>query len=149
MNNIDDQSQAIIQGLYKKDRFSKWLDINITEISAGQCTCSMVVREEMLNGFGILHGGVTFAMADSVLAFAANSYGRLSVALRGSISFVRQVRVGELLVAKAKEEYIGSRTGLYRIDINNEKGETVAFFDGTVYRTNQQINEREQSKLPK
>ena len=95
----------------------------------------------MLNGFGILHGGVVFAMADSVLAFASNSRGKLSLALKVSISFLRRVGVGEILIATANEEYLGDKTGLYRIYIVNEKQEKVAVFDGTVYRTNPKSGE--------
>jgi len=141
MKKHEDSPREIVNQLMNKDRFSQWLGIRVLDISLGSCTCSMTVRKDMLNGFGILHGGVVFAMADSVLAFASNSRGKLSLALKVSISFLRRVGVGEILMATANEEYLGDKTGLYRIYIVNEKQEKVAVFDGTVYRTNRKSGE--------
>lgn len=141
MKKHEDSPREIVNQLMNRDRFSQWLGIRVLDISLGSCTCSMTVRKDMLNGFGILHGGVVFAMADSVLAFASNSRGKLSLALKVSISFLRRVGVGEILMATANEEYLGDKTGLYRIYIVNEKQEKVAVFDGTVYRTNRKSGE--------
>lgn len=138
MKKQEDQPKEIVEQLMKRDSFSRWLGIKVLDISLGSCTCSMTVKRDMVNGFGILHGGVIFALADSALAFASNSHGRLSLALKVSISFIKRVRIGEILIATANEEYLGQKTGLYRIYIINEKEEKVAIFDGTVYRTSRQ-----------
>src|SRR5690606_6027351 len=107
----------------------------IIESTKGSCKLKMTVREEMCNGFGIIHGGVTFSLADSALAFAANAHGRLSVALECSISYPNPVRVGDILTAEAKEVNLSNKIGIYNIPVNNQHGELVGFFKGSVYRT--------------
>jgi acyl-CoA thioesterase len=104
-------------------------------VEQGHCILRMTVREEMVNGFGIAHGGICFSFADSALAFASNAYGRLSVALECSISFPVAVKVGDVLTCEAKQLALTNNTGSYLITVTNQKGEDVAFFKGTVYRT--------------
>jgi acyl-CoA thioesterase len=95
----------------------------------------MTVREEMINGFEIVHGGIAFALADSAFAFACNNRNNLSVALDTSINFTKAVNVGDVITAEAKESHNGRSTGLYFIEIVNQKNEQVAFFKGTCFRT--------------
>lgn len=87
----------------------------------------MQVREEMLNGFGLIHGGIAFSLADSALAFASNAYGRLSVALECSISYPAPVNNGDTLTATAEELSLTNRIGVYQITISNQQGVKVAF----------------------
>ncbi len=127
--------KEIIDHLLSKDRFSAWLGIEILAISQGTCKISMIIRDEMLNGFGIVHGGVTFAFADSALAIASNSHNKLSVALETSMSFTAPVKSGDQLTAEASEISKTNKIGVYNILITNQDRVTVGVFKGTVYRT--------------
>ena len=129
---------AIVDKMYREDKFSQWLGIERVLIEQGHCILKMKVREEMMNGFGIAHGGIAFSFADSALAFASNAYGRLSVALECSISFPVAVKVDEVLTCEAKELSLTNKTGSYLMEIKNQKNENVAFFKGTVYRTSKE-----------
>lgn len=125
----------IVARMMRDDAFSRWLGIELVEVSAGHCTLQMKVRAEMLNGFGIAHGGITYALADSALAFASNSHGRKAVSVETSISHTQPLREGDALIAVAEEEYLGDKIGIYRVRVQNQTGETVAVFKGVVYRT--------------
>lgn len=125
----------IVTQMYDGDAFSKWLGIEILESEKGHCKLKMTVREEMCNGFGIVHGGITFSLADSALAFASNAHGRLSVAIECSISYPNPVNVGDVLTAEATEVSLSNKIGIYNIPVTNQKLEVVGVFKGTVYRT--------------
>ena len=129
-------ANKIVGEMMAEDKFSQWLGIETLLIEQGHCIIRMKVREEMVNGFGIAHGGIAFSFADSALAFASNAYGRLSVALECSISFAIAVKVGDELICEAKELSITNKTATYLMEIKNQKEQKVAFFKGTVYRTN-------------
>ncbi|MEO0310822.1 MAG: hypothetical protein RIQ89_479 [Bacteroidota bacterium] len=130
-----EKSLAIVNKMMADDQFSQWLGIAVLESKEGNCKLQMKIRPEMVNGFGIAHGGICFSFADSALAFAANAYGKLSVALECSISFPVAVHVHDILIAKATELSLTNKTGLYLIEITNQNQNKVAFFKGTVYRT--------------
>jgi acyl-CoA thioesterase len=130
-----EQAEKIVNKMLTEDKFSEWLGIKPVLIEHGHCILKMKIREEMVNGFGIAHGGIAFSFADSALAFASNAYGRLSVALECSISFAVAVNVNDELTCEARELSLTNRTGTYHIEISNQKKEKVAFFKGTVYRT--------------
>src|SRR5262245_15888253 len=130
MNN--ELAGKIVSKMYDEDLFSQWLGIERVLIEQGHCILKMTVRKEMVNGFGIAHGGICFSFADSALAFASNAYGRLSVALECSISFPVAVKVGDELTCEAKELSLTKNTGSYLITVTNQKNENVAFFKGTV-----------------
>ncbi len=134
MNNLSSENK-IVNAMYKGDAFSKWLGIEIVEVGEGFCDLKLVVREEMTNGFKIAHGGITYSLADSALAFASNSHGRKSVSVETSISHTKQCLVGDVIIAKAKEKSITNKIAIYEITITNQKEEVVALFKGTVYRT--------------
>jgi len=125
----------IVARMMHDDAFSRWLGIEVVEVSAGHSVLQMTVRAEMLNGFGIAHGGITYALADSALAFASNSHGRKAVSVETSISHTQPLREGDALIAVAEEEYLGDKIGIYRVRVQNQTGETVAVFKGVVYRT--------------
>lgn len=128
-------AEAVVKKMLEADRFSQWLGIVPVVIEQGHCVLKMTVREEMVNGFGIAHGGIAFSFADSALAFASNAYGRLCVALDCSISFPVAVKVNDELVCEARELSLTNKTATYLIEIKNQLNENVAFFKGTVYRT--------------
>jgi acyl-CoA thioesterase len=125
----------IVTRMYDHDAFSKWLGITRLEIEAGRCVLRMQVRAEMTNGFGIAHGGITYSLADSALAFAANGHGRMAVSIETSISHIEQVAINDILTATAQEESCTNKIGIYSISIRNQNNEVVALFKGTVYRT--------------
>lgn len=128
----------IVGKMYNNDPFSKWLGIEVLESQKGSCKLKMKVREEMCNGFGIIHGGVTFSLADSALAFASNAHGRLSVALECSISYPNPVKVGDVLFAEATEVNLSNKIGIYNIPVTNQNGDLVGIFKGSVYRTSKE-----------
>ena len=125
----------ILAKMIDKDFFSQWLGIECVKITQGGCQLKMNVRKEMLNGFNILHGGILFSLADSALAFAANSHGRISLSIEASISFVEAVHENDELTATATEISNTNKFGVYDILIANQKEIKVALFRGTVYRT--------------
>lgn len=121
------------------DLFSRWLGIEVLSVGDGTSEVSMLVRPEMVNGFGIAHGGILFSLADSAFAFACNSDGFVTVALDVSVSFPKAVRVHDKLTASAKRIHKANRTGLYLVEVLNEQKEVVGLFKGTCYRTEKQI----------
>jgi acyl-CoA thioesterase len=92
----------------------------------------------MLNGFDILHGGITYSLADSALAFASNSHGRMAVSIETSISHIESCVVGDVLTAVAEEANCRNTVGIYQVTVTNQNNTTVALFKGTVYRTKKQ-----------
>jgi acyl-CoA thioesterase len=115
--------------MWADDRASQALGMEIVEVGPGTATVSMKVREDMVNGHGIGHGGLTFTLADTAFAFACNSYNRRTVAQAAEIRFVAPTRLGDLLVARAVERAREGRDGTY--DITVQAGDTlVAEFVG-------------------
>ena len=129
----------VVDHMMYHDKFSEWMGIKVIEIREGYSRISMEIREEMLNGFGIVHGGIPFSMADSAFAFACNNRNVLSVALDTAINFLKPVHVGDVLTAEAKELHNGKSTGLYHITISNQHDHVVALFKGTCFRTNKTL----------
>jgi len=128
-------AEEVVQKMYDNDAFSQWLGIDVVEIKPGYAKLRMKVRDDMTNGFKVAHGGIAFSLADSALAFASNTYGRVSLALENNISFLKRVAEGDMLEAVAEELQSGNRIGVYNITVTNQTGTTVAVFRGTVYRT--------------
>lgn len=133
--------QAVVEQMMQEDLFSQWLGIRLLEIQEGYSKISMQVRAEMINGLGMVHGGIMFSMADSAFAFAfaCNNRNVLSVALDTSINFIKPVHVGDTLIAETKELHNGQSTGLYHISITNQHDHIVAVFKGTCYRTKKSL----------
>lgn len=126
----------IVNTMMAKDYFSQWLGIEVLDIKEGSSKLKMTVREEMLNGFGIAHGGITYSFADSALAFASNSHGQKAVSVETSISHTISLKSGDEIIAEAYEEHCSSKIGIYTIKIyKSSDASTVALFKGTVYRT--------------
>ena len=130
---------AVVAHMMKHDLFSQWLGIEVLEINDGYSKIKMIVRKEMINGFGIVHGGIAFSLADSCFAFACNNRNVLSVALDTSINFIKTVHVGDTLAAEAKEIHNGLSTGLYQVMISNQHDHVVAIFKGTCFRTTKSL----------
>ncbi|MEI7965419.1 MAG: hydroxyphenylacetyl-CoA thioesterase PaaI [Chitinophagaceae bacterium] len=131
--------EAVVAHMLEHDLFSQWLGISLLEVKAGYSKIQMTVRKEMINGFGIVHGGIAFALSDSAFAFACNNRNILSVALDTSINFIKPVQVGDLLTAEATELHNGKSTGLYQIRVYNQNDHLVALFKGTCYRTHKSL----------
>ena len=113
-----------------KDAASQALGIRVDIPGAGRAVARMRVREDMVNGFGVCHGGLLFTLADTAFAFACNGYDDVTVAAAASIDFLRPARPGDELSAQAHEDYRGSRSGFYTVEVRNQRGETVAIFRG-------------------
>ena len=131
----DTLAQAVVQHMMRHDLFSQWLGIEVLEIKEGFSRIRMTVREEMINGFGVVHGGIAFSLADSAFAFACNNRNNLSLALDTSINFTKSIKPGDVLTAETTEQHNGRSTGLYLITVTNQQGEQVALFKGTCFRT--------------
>jgi acyl-CoA thioesterase len=135
----NENAKQVVAHMMQHDLFSQWLGIEVLVITEGYSKIKMTVRNEMVNGFGIVHGGIAFALADSAFAFACNNRNILSVALDTAINFIKPVHVGNELTAEAKELHNGKSTGLYHITITNQNEHVVAIFKGTCYRTGKSL----------
>ena len=136
MSNEKDQlAGRVVDKMMDHDAFSQWMDVKVLEIKEGYSKIQMTIRQEMVNGFGIVHGGIPFSLADSAFAFACNNRNNLSVALDVTITFTKAVNIGDTLIAEAKEVHNGRSTGVYLITVSNQKKEQVALFKGTCFRT--------------
>lgn len=127
--------KEIVDQMMTNDFFSQWLGIEVLETGEGYSKLQMIVRNEMLNGFGIAHGGITYSLADSALAFASNSHGTQAVSIETSISHTKPVMEDDILIAIAKEENKTNKIAIYSITVINQNSHVVALFKGTVYRT--------------
>ena len=139
MDDNKELATKVVDHLIENDLFSKWLGIEVLGTSEGYSKIKMTVRKEMINGFGIVHGGIAFSLADSAFAFACNNRNNLSVALDTSIDFIKPVHVNDVLTAEVKEMHNGKSTGIYHIFITNQNKDTVALFKGTCFRTGKNL----------
>ena len=135
----DQLAREVVDQMMRLDAFSQWLNLEVLDIREGYSQVRMVLREEMVNGFGLIHGGITFSLADSAFAFACNNRNNLSVALDVSISFNKPLKPGDTITAEAKEVHHGRSTGLYVITVTNQQQEHVALFKGTCFRTGKNL----------
>jgi len=133
-----DQAQAeaerVGQWMLKEDRLAGLLEMELVAVSPGACQVRMAVRPEMLNAVGLTHGGATYALADFAFAVASNSHGQVAVALNTQMSYPAASRLGDSLLATAREVSRGARTGLYSIEVSTASGKLVGLFTGTVFR---------------
>ncbi|MFM7005614.1 MAG: PaaI family thioesterase [Flavobacteriales bacterium] len=127
----------IVQGMLNNDAFSQLLGMEIKELELGYCQLSCPVTAQTTNGFGIAHGGLTYSLADSALAFAANSRGNQCVSIDTQIAHIAKVQLGDHLTATCKEIHRGKRTGVYEVHIENQNNKLVAYFKGTVFISEQ------------
>ena len=129
--------KEIVAKMFENDAFSQWLGLVVEDISKGSCQLSMTVRKEMLNGFGIAHGAITYAIADSALAFASNSHGKQSVSIDTSINHIESLKEGDVITAIAQENSVKNKFGFYNIRVRKDDV-LVALFKGTVYRSDRE-----------
>lgn len=115
------------------DSFSQWMGVDILAIKKGYSKLSMTIRQEMVNGFKIAHGGITYSLSDSALAFAANSYGKQCVSIETSISHTRPVNIGDSLIAECIELNRGKSIAIYQVTVLNQDNKKVSLFKGTVH----------------
>ena len=120
-------------GMLANDRATQGLGIRIAAMGPGHATLEMVVRADMLNGFATCHGGFITTLADSAFAFACNSRNDMTVASGLSIDFLAPAREGDSLTAEAAEVSLAGRTGVYDVNVRNQRGEAIAVFRGRSY----------------
>jgi len=125
----------IVESMMAGDFFSQWMGVEILDTGLGISRLRMTVRKEMLNGFAILHGGISYSLADSALAFASNSHGIISVSTNISMAYPTAAKEGDVLIAEAKEISVTKKTAIYDISVTNQDNQTVGLMRGTVYRT--------------
>jgi acyl-CoA thioesterase len=134
------KATAIIDAMMLKDYFSQWLGIERLEEKDGYCMLKMTIRPEMCNGFEIAHGGISYSLADSALAFASNSHGRQAVSVETSISHIKPLKAGDVVIAMAEEKSRSNKIAIYDVRIEKINGELVALFKGTVFRKETEWN---------
>lgn len=138
MTDVQRRGEQIVEGMLARDEFSRWLGLEVVELAPGRCICRLTVRDDMVNGFGVAHGGIAFSLADSAFAFACNMHGRITLSIENSITYPAPVRPGDVLTATAGMETESNRLGFYRVQVANQRAETVALFRGTAFKTSQE-----------
>ena len=128
-------AERVVKGMLDRDAFSAWLGVQLLDVRPSEVAVRMAVRPDMLNGFGVCHGGVTFALADSALAFASNTNGQVTVSIENSITYPAPAAAGDVLTAVASEETAANRVAFYAVRVTKQDDTVVALFRGTVYRT--------------
>ncbi|HEV2976406.1 MAG TPA: hydroxyphenylacetyl-CoA thioesterase PaaI [Casimicrobiaceae bacterium] len=126
--------ERVVAAMYARDPASQAMGMRLGRVGPGRAELTMTVRADMLNGHAICHGGFIFTLADSAFAYACNSYNLTTVASGCAIDFVAPAREGDMLSAVAQERSVSGRTGVYDIEVKNQRGETIAYFRGRSYR---------------
>src|SRR4051812_6688431 len=116
--------------MYDDDAASRALGVTISKVAAGTAVAAMPVREDMVNGHGICHGGLIFTLADTAFAYACNTYNERAVAQHCAVTFLRPARLGQVLVAVAEERARAGRSGIYDVTVRTGEGTTIAEFRG-------------------
>jgi acyl-CoA thioesterase len=127
-------AERVAASMYARDTATQALGIRVVRVAPGFAELAMAVRADMLNGHEICHGGFIFTLADSAFAYACNSYNLNTVASGCSIEFTAPARAGDVLTARARERQLAGRTGVYDVEVANDRGEAVALFRGKSYR---------------
>ena len=139
-------AERVAAAMWARDDASKGLGMRIVGVAPGRAELSMTVRADMLNGHAICHGGFIFTLADSAFAFACNSYNLNTVASGCSIDFLAPARELDVLTAIAHERSVSGRTGVYDIEVANQRGERIALFRGKSYRIKGHVLDGEAAK---
>ena len=127
-------AERVAAAMFARDRASQSLGIEILRVAPGEAELTMRVRADMVNGHAICHGGFVFTLADSTFAFACNSYNANTVAQGCAIEYLAPAREGDVLTAVGRERSRAGRTGVYDIEVRNQRGDTIALFRGKSYR---------------
>lgn len=130
--------EDIIKKFFKGDRLAEYLGIELVDVSEGMAVSKMKIQEEHLNGINTVHGGAIFTLADFTFAVAANSHGRVTVAINVSISFVKAATSG-MLTATAKESSLSPKISTYTVNVTDHDGNLIAIFQGMAYRKRDKI----------
>ena len=125
--------REIVETMIAQDAFSQLLGMELVSIEKGSCVLRCEVSTSMTNGFGIAHGGISYSLADSALAFASNAHGTHCFSVDTNIAHLKKVKLGDVLTASCTESHRGKRTGVYVVEIQNQDGMRVAYFRGTVF----------------
>jgi len=125
--------EAIVAEMMRKDAFSRWLGIEVLDVGPGFCRLKAAVTPIHCNGFEMAHGGIAYSLADSALAFAANSHGRHAVSIETSIAHTRPVVPDQTVFAEAREMQRSTQFGRYAVSLTDERDRTIALFHGTVF----------------
>lgn len=133
------KAQKIVDQMMANDAFSRWLGIELLETGDGFAKVKMKVREEMQNGHGVIHGGISFSLADSAFAFACNTHGQKSVSIETSINHIKPIFAGDELVATAQKESTTRSVGYYLVRVTRDN-ELVGLFKGVAYRKQEEWN---------
>jgi acyl-CoA thioesterase len=126
----DDIARACAQAMWQQDDASRGLGVELLEVKSGQATLAMTIMPHMVNGQRIAHGGFIFTLADSAFAFACNSHNERVVAAQGNITFIRPGKLGDRLVATAREISRSGRSGIYDVHVTADDGTVIAEFRG-------------------
>ncbi|MGD8710068.1 MAG: hydroxyphenylacetyl-CoA thioesterase PaaI [Ectothiorhodospiraceae bacterium] len=137
--SAEEVAQLCARTMWEDDQASQGLGMKLEAVSPGRARLSMPVREDMVNGHNICHGGFIFTLADSTFAFACNYNNYVTVASGGSIDFVAPARLGDVLTAEGEEQTRAGRTGVYDIRVENQDGKLIAVFRGRSYQTRGQM----------
>jgi len=116
--------------MWEADAASRAMGMELVAVRPGYAKLSMTVRADMLNGFGIMHGGLTFTLADSAFAFACNSYNKLTVAQSCDVDFTNAAREGDILTAECTEAFHRGRSGIYDVTVTKQDSTVIALFRG-------------------
>lgn len=135
MTEAQQLAERVVQAMVSRDAFSRWLGLEVLEVAPRRSTCRLTVRQEMVNGFGVTHGGIAFSLADSAFAFACNTHGKVTVSIENSITYPAPIAVGDVLTAVAKEDAASGRLSYYSAEVRNQRDEVVALFRGTAFKT--------------
>lgn len=140
------RAERLVGRMVSRDGFSAWLGIEVVEIRPAASVVRLTVRKDMLNGFGVCHGGIPYSLADSALAFASNTHGTVTVSIQNGISYPAPVHEGDILTAVAEEQSAGNRVAFYQVTVTNQAGVKVGLFTGTVYRTSKPLDPDDSSR---
>lgn len=127
-------AETAARALFANDRASQGLGIALLAVEPGIARVTMQVRPDMANGHGICHGGLIFTLADSAFAFACNSHGPATVAAAVAIDFLAPAKIGDVLMAEARERWLGGRSGLYDLAVTRADGTVIAHARGRSHR---------------
>ncbi|MDE2579782.1 MAG: hydroxyphenylacetyl-CoA thioesterase PaaI [Hyphomicrobiales bacterium] len=128
--NAQEIAQRCADLMWAEDKASKGLGMKVESVAPGRAVLSMTVREDMVNGHDICHGGFIFTLADSAFAFACNTYNQRVVAQHCAVTFLRPGKRGMILLAQAQEKQRGGRSGIYDVLVTNDQGDAIAEFRG-------------------
>lgn len=133
-------AKQVYEKMMATDYCSQWMGIKALLLEEGHCQIQMTVKRDMLNGHGILHGGIAYAFADSAFAFASNSYGRVAVSIQGSMNFAKAAKEGQVLIAEAKALSVTHKTADFDVHVfEAETQDPYYYFRGTVYRKSEYV----------